>query len=121
MLGVGVDRVDYTKGILERFRGIEHFLEMNPTYQRRFTFVQIGAPSRTNIDRYQNLLEEVTAEAESHQRPLPGRPLDAHRPAEEASLARGDRTLLSRRLRVPGHRAARRHESGRQGICRLAR
>jgi alpha,alpha-trehalose-phosphate synthase [UDP-forming] len=63
LLGVGVDRVDYTKGILERFRGIERFLEVNPSYQRRFTFIQIGAPSRTNIDRYQSLLDEVSAEA----------------------------------------------------------
>ena len=64
LLGIGVDRVDYTKGILERFSGIEHFLELNPTYQRRFTFVQIGAPSRTHIDRYKKFLEEVSAEAE---------------------------------------------------------
>ena len=64
LLGIGVDRVDYTKGILERFRGIEHFLELNPTYQRRFTFVQIGAPSRTHIERYKNFLDEVSAEAE---------------------------------------------------------
>jgi alpha,alpha-trehalose-phosphate synthase [UDP-forming] len=63
LLGVGVDRVDYTKGILERFRGIERFLELNPAYQRRFTFIQIAAPSRTAIDRYQKLLDEVTAEA----------------------------------------------------------
>jgi alpha,alpha-trehalose-phosphate synthase [UDP-forming] len=63
LLGVGVDRVDYTKGILERFRGIEKFLELNPSYQRRFSFIQIAAPSRTNIDRYQRLLEEVTNEA----------------------------------------------------------
>ena len=64
LLGVGVDRVDYTKGILERFRGIERFLEMNPAYQRRFSFVQIGAPSRTLIPRYQQFLDEVTAEAD---------------------------------------------------------
>jgi trehalose-6-phosphate synthase len=64
LLGVGVDRVDYTKGILERFRAIEHFLELNPTYQQRFTFIQIGAPSRTDIERYKNFLDEVTAEAE---------------------------------------------------------
>jgi alpha,alpha-trehalose-phosphate synthase [UDP-forming] len=63
LLGVGVDRVDYTKGILERFRGIERFLEVNPSYQRRFSFIQIGAPSRTNISRYQSLLDEVSAEA----------------------------------------------------------
>src|ERR1700685_728388 len=44
VLGVGVDRVDYTKGILERFRAIEKFLEMNPSYQRRFSFIQMGGP-----------------------------------------------------------------------------
>jgi alpha,alpha-trehalose-phosphate synthase [UDP-forming] len=64
VMGVGVDRVDYTKGILERFRGIEHFLELNPAYHGRFLFVQIGAPSRTKIERYQKLLDEVSAEAE---------------------------------------------------------
>jgi trehalose-6-phosphate synthase len=63
LLGVGVDRVDYTKGILERFRGVERFMELYPNYQRRFTFVQIGAPSRTDIPRYQQFLDEVTAEA----------------------------------------------------------
>jgi trehalose 6-phosphate synthase len=64
LLGVGVDRVDYTKGILERFRAIERFIEMNPAYQQRFTFVQIGAPSRTDIERYRHFLDEVSAEAE---------------------------------------------------------
>jgi trehalose-6-phosphate synthase len=64
LLGIGVDRVDYTKGIIERFRGIEHFLDLYPAYQHRFTFVQIGAPSRTDIDRYRNFLEEVSAEAD---------------------------------------------------------
>jgi trehalose 6-phosphate synthase len=64
LLGVGVDRVDYTKGILERFRGVERFLELEPGYQQRFTFVQIGAPSRTHISRYQTFLDEVSAESE---------------------------------------------------------
>jgi alpha,alpha-trehalose-phosphate synthase [UDP-forming] len=64
LFGVGVDRVDYTKGILERFRGIELFLDSHPAYRRRFAFVQIGAPSRTHIPRYQQFLDEVTAEAE---------------------------------------------------------
>src|SRR6202040_264197 len=64
LLGVGVDRVDYTKGILERFRAIELFFELYPSYQRRFTFVQVGAPSRTMIERYQNLLDQVAAETE---------------------------------------------------------
>jgi len=62
-LGVGVDRVDYTKGIIERFRGIERFLERYPSYVGQFTFVQIGAPSRTSIPRYHDFLVEVEAEA----------------------------------------------------------
>src|SRR5712672_3161551 len=64
LLGIGVDRVDYTKGILERFRGIERFLEIHPEYQGRFSFVQIGAASRTEILRYRQFLEEVSAEAD---------------------------------------------------------
>jgi trehalose 6-phosphate synthase len=63
-MGIGVDRVDYTKGILERFLAIERFLERHPSYQGKFTFVQIGAPSRTHIKRYHDLLAEVEAEAE---------------------------------------------------------
>lgn len=62
-LGVGVDRVDYTKGILERFRGIERFFEKYPTYRAKFTFVQMGAPSRTQIKQYRDLLHEVEEEA----------------------------------------------------------
>jgi trehalose 6-phosphate synthase len=63
-MGVGVDRVDYTKGIMERFRGVERFHEKYPAYRGQFTFVQIGAPSRTNIKRYHDLLGEVESEAE---------------------------------------------------------
>jgi len=63
-MGVGVDRIDYTKGIPERFRGIEAFLEMCPSYRGRFTFVQIGSPSRTEIERYHDLIEDVEQEAD---------------------------------------------------------
>jgi trehalose-6-phosphate synthase/uncharacterized membrane protein affecting hemolysin expression len=62
-LGVGVDRVDYTKGLIERLRGIERFLEKWPAYREKFTFVQIGAPSRTEIQRYHDFLQELEAEA----------------------------------------------------------
>ncbi len=63
-LGVGVDRVDYTKGILERFLAIERMLEKYPVYREKFTFVQIGAPSRTHIKRYHDFLADVEAESE---------------------------------------------------------
>ena len=62
LMGVGVDRMDYTKGIVERFRGIERFLEKYPEHQGKFSFVQIGAPSRTDIQQYRNLVIEIEAE-----------------------------------------------------------
>ncbi len=63
-MGIGVDRVDYTKGILERFLAVERLIERHSAYRGRFTFVQIGAPSRTHIKRYRDLLTEVEAEAD---------------------------------------------------------
>jgi alpha,alpha-trehalose-phosphate synthase [UDP-forming] len=63
-VGIGVDRIDYTKGIHERFQAIERFLEKYPKYLNQFTFVQIGAPSRTHIKRYHDLLGELEGEAE---------------------------------------------------------
>lgn len=58
-LGVGVDRIDYTKGIPERFRAVERFLEKYPEFAGRFTFIELGAPSRTHIKRYRDLAAEV--------------------------------------------------------------
>lgn len=63
-LGIGVDRLDYTKGLIERFSGIECFLEQHPEFQGKFTFVEIGAPSRTLIKRYHDLMAEVEEEVE---------------------------------------------------------
>ncbi|MGC9292162.1 MAG: alpha,alpha-trehalose-phosphate synthase (UDP-forming) [Acidobacteriaceae bacterium] len=63
VLGLGVDRMDYTKGILERFQAVEMFLEDFPDYQGKFTFIQIGAPSRSHIQRYSDLQVEIEAEA----------------------------------------------------------
>jgi len=63
-IGVGVDRLDYTKGILERFRGVERFFDKYPEFREQFTFVELGAPSRTHIPRYHDLGSEIEAEAE---------------------------------------------------------
>jgi trehalose-6-phosphate synthase len=63
-VGIGVDRVDYTKGIIERFQAVESFLERYPSYQGKFSFVQLGAPTRTHIKRYADFQAEVEAEAE---------------------------------------------------------
>jgi trehalose 6-phosphate synthase len=58
-LGVGVDRLDYTKGITERFRAIERLIELNPEWVGRFTFVQIAAPTRSGIEEYQHHESQV--------------------------------------------------------------
>jgi trehalose-6-phosphate synthase len=63
-LGVGVDRIDYTKGLLERFRGIECFLDKFSHYREQFAFVQFGAPSRMAIKRYLDFFTEVEAEVD---------------------------------------------------------
>jgi trehalose 6-phosphate synthase len=59
LLGVGVDRLDYTKGIEERLLAVERLLERSPALQGRFTFVQLAAPSRTALPNYQRLNESV--------------------------------------------------------------
>jgi trehalose 6-phosphate synthase len=59
LLGVGVDRLDYTKGIEERLLAVERLLERYPALQGRFTFVQLAAPSRTIIEQYRQLDEAV--------------------------------------------------------------
>jgi trehalose-6-phosphate synthase len=63
-LAVGVERLDYTKGIVERLHAVERFLEKYPAYQKQFVFVQLGAPSRTHIKRYSDFVAEVRAEVE---------------------------------------------------------
>ena len=59
LLGVGVDRLDYTKGVEERLLAVERLLERYPVFKGRFTFVQLAAPSRTLIERYRKLNETV--------------------------------------------------------------
>jgi trehalose 6-phosphate synthase len=64
LIGVGVDRIDYTKGIEERLLAVERLLERAPELRGRFVFIQLGAPSRTLIDQYRILNESVAALAE---------------------------------------------------------
>lgn len=64
LLGIGVDRLDYTKGIIERFQAVERLLELDPSLIGRFTFVQIAAPTRSSLDEYQNFESRVRKLAE---------------------------------------------------------
>jgi trehalose 6-phosphate synthase len=61
-LAVGVDRLDYTKGILERLLAIEELIERHPWHWERLTMVQIAAPSRTRIPSYADLKKKVEDE-----------------------------------------------------------
>ncbi|MFO0575862.1 MAG: trehalose-6-phosphate synthase [Polyangia bacterium] len=64
LIGVGVDRIDYTKGIEERLLAVERLLERAPELRGRFVFIQLGAPSRTGIEQYRLLNESVAALAQ---------------------------------------------------------
>jgi alpha,alpha-trehalose-phosphate synthase [UDP-forming] len=64
-LGIGIDRLDYTKGIPERLRALDRFLEKYPQHRERVVFVQIGVPSRVHIRDYQALDDEVDALVEA--------------------------------------------------------
>ncbi|HEX7964980.1 MAG TPA: trehalose-6-phosphate synthase [Gammaproteobacteria bacterium] len=64
LLGVGIDRLDYTKGIEERLLAVERLLERRPDLHDRFTFLQVASPSRTLIERYSRLNTDVEALAE---------------------------------------------------------
>jgi trehalose 6-phosphate synthase len=61
LIGVGVDRLDYTKGILERLRAVENLLERHPDMVGKFSFVQIAAPSRSVLEEYQAFEARVRA------------------------------------------------------------
>ncbi len=58
-LAVGVDRLDYTKGIIERMRAVERLLELHPEWIGRFTLIQIAAPSRSSLEEYQRFETQV--------------------------------------------------------------
>jgi trehalose 6-phosphate synthase len=63
-LGVGVDRLDYTKGIEEKFLAVERLLESRPDLLRRFAFVQLAEPSRDCLPAYRDLRVKVLKTAE---------------------------------------------------------
>ncbi len=56
---LGVDRLDYTKGICQRLQALELFLERNPRYWGQFTYVQVAVPTRSEVPEYQALRREV--------------------------------------------------------------
>ncbi|MGQ9574218.1 MAG: alpha,alpha-trehalose-phosphate synthase (UDP-forming) [Thermoguttaceae bacterium] len=61
---LGADRVDYTKGLPERFRAIDRLLLLHPELRGKFTLVQVAAPSRIHIPTYRRLNDELAAQVD---------------------------------------------------------
>ncbi|MBN1367735.1 MAG: trehalose-6-phosphate synthase [Dehalococcoidales bacterium] len=59
IIGIGIDRFDYTKGIPDRLRAIEKFLKNNPQYIGKFVFIQVGVSSRESIKAYKAINKEI--------------------------------------------------------------
>ncbi|MDR3516773.1 MAG: trehalose-6-phosphate synthase [Azospirillaceae bacterium] len=60
-LGVGIERFDYTKGILDRMNAVDLLLTRHPEWCGRFTFIQAAAPTRTKLTAYQTLQDDAVA------------------------------------------------------------
>jgi alpha,alpha-trehalose-phosphate synthase [UDP-forming] len=76
LVGIGIDRIDYTKGICERLHAIDRFLSKYPAYRERFVFVQVAVPSRSRIPEYRRLekrLEKLVNEINRKYRRWPAR------------------------------------------------
>ena len=59
LLGIGIDRLDYTKGIPERLRFLDRLLERNPAYRGKLVFAQVAVPSRSTLPAYRQIEREV--------------------------------------------------------------
>lgn len=57
---IGVDRLDYTKGLPEKFNGFQVFLDEHPDWTEKVVLIQVAIPSREDVDRYKDLEEEVS-------------------------------------------------------------
>ncbi len=65
MLGIGIDRIDYTKGIPDRLLALEHLFEQHPEYVGRLTFLQVAVPSRTAISDYDALNHAIVQQVDA--------------------------------------------------------
>ncbi len=68
MLGLGVERWDFTKGVIERFLALELLLDQEPRLRGRVTLLQIAAPSRSKLPAYQTLQQGDAGGGRAHQR-----------------------------------------------------
>ena len=121
VLGLGIERIDYTKGIPERIRAIDRLLDEHPEYRGHLVFAQVGVPSRVHIEAYKQLDDEIDAPGGGGQLEMGRRRVAADR-LREAALPPGRNDGAARAGAVLRRQlAARRHEPGRQGVRRQPR
>ena len=119
-LMLGVDRLDYSKGIIHRLNAFDRFLEVNPEWRSKVTYLQVTPKSRGEIREYAQIENEVTTVISK----INGRFGEAAWTPMRYVNRSYSRTALAGVYRAArrraGDAAARRHESRRQGICRRA-
>ena len=119
LIGLGVDRLDYTKGIPERLEALNRIFTRQPALRGRLTFVQIGVPSRSDLGSYSRARISHRPQGRRDQRPpWTARPSAACLlPQGRAEAAQPGRPLPSRPV-LCRQLAARRDESGRERVRR---
>jgi trehalose 6-phosphate synthase len=117
---IGVDRLDYTKGLPDRLRSFRRLLEIYPQNRKAVTLMQIAPPTREEVRAYADIrheLEALSGEINGEFGDFDWTPVRyIHR-----RVARDARRPVSRQPGRVGHALARRHESRRQGVCRRPR
>ena len=119
-LGVGVERWDFTKGILERFHALEALLRGDPDLRGRVALLQVAAPSRAKLPAYQALQRETAGGDGADQRQIRRLLLEADRARGPAAVRRTGVRALPGRGFLSGQQPARRDESRLQGVRRRA-
>ncbi len=115
---IGVDRLDYSKGIAQRLQAFDHFLNANPASRSQVTFLQMTPKSRIEVPEYAEIDREISTLVGQDQWPSRRAVLDTDPLCQPILFSRHIGGLLPFGPGRFGDAAARRHESCRQGICR---
>ena len=116
LLAVGVDRFDYTKGILERCARSNGCSKSTPTGSGGSRFIQVAAPTRSALDEYREFQERIERVCRRLNQRYGRRGLQAGDPAGRAPRTDAAQRALPRRRPLRRHQPARRHEPGLQGV-----
>ncbi len=119
-LGLGVDRLDYTKGIPERLRALRMLWQQNPELREKFTFLLVATPSRSELPAYRALEEEMLGLVVEINDRWRTNSVDAHRAHPREHQRRGAGWCFPCGGHLPGVVAAGRNESRGQGIRGLS-